>query len=890
MENLSSAITLPPKTLANILELIKIMTGLKNFNEIYLKYVQILNNLQDDYYEHPKQLDVEQCVKGLLEKYYIQGFPLEAKEFEMRVNQFINNSNINNHSNLSSNTVKWSIISMIINMANNPCGSRNAYRKTNLQSIRIELEGETAVLGDSWKTNLIQELLDIGRSSNYVESDTETDLDDETDSCLLSSTSLQTITMKNMKDKTNCLTNKEYLKLLFTYEDRAKKLLIKRASQFWWLNKYENIVNGGKNCSHFALRRFSNNNIFKIVEDNYVILECLNNHLTPFSFLQYNLEDQIKLFGFIIILSYISPEVFNHWISTISQFIEKFNILMTFIHHIKGLKKVPYTLRAYATGLEHILEPIIKKMGTIENRIKNQVGHETILSFEEEMYLHFQIVSFVFSVHSKALISNWESADNWKTSIKLIAVLFWSIQTAIVDYQKSVVMILFLHTFETYVHMTELWIHAGELVDENNEFIISNYEGDSSTVFSIFFKDIHEYLDNCNLNVPPILEYLIHFLNNCDWKVFVALKISNDDINTYEVPRGELFHNFLIEIKNSNNNWKNYITPFNEYNPSNWNQLPLLASSCVSYRYTDKSTFHLTSPSSFEMVDIFFFVVQRAINNIGLKVRDIFLKENKFIHHLKNLYSLIFLEEINKSVSIDRMMEYKIEQNSFLNNYFYSLLGDDHSSILSFNHPCNLSLNYKTEKNIYSSENNIIKDNFADELERISISYTVKFPLSLILTNDVIFKYNKIFRLLMTSKQATEKISQLQTKVLEEHVSQAIKLCMLDGLMEKLSYGSFTLLWNACDQFYQLWMKSVTNENIDVELMEIIEQEYVDSCWKLASNLDTYLVAENDSSSILYEFCRDFMSSMPTKESADLDGSLIYKLSDSRNRYSFTYM
>jgi hypothetical protein len=86
--------------------------------------------------------------------------------------------------------------------------------------------------------------------------------------------------------------------------------------------------------------------------------------------------------------------------------------------------------------------------------------------------------------------------------------------------------------------MTELWIHAGELVDENNEFIISNYEGDSSTVFSIFFKDIHEYLDNCNLNVPPILEYLIHFLNNCDWKVFVALKISNDDINTYEVPRG----------------------------------------------------------------------------------------------------------------------------------------------------------------------------------------------------------------------------------------------------------------------------------------------------------------------------------------------------------------
>lgn len=65
---------------------------------------------------------------------------------------------------LPPNTVKWAIISMIVNMANNPCGSRNAYRKTNLQCVRIELKGETAVLDDSWKANLIQELLDIGRT------------------------------------------------------------------------------------------------------------------------------------------------------------------------------------------------------------------------------------------------------------------------------------------------------------------------------------------------------------------------------------------------------------------------------------------------------------------------------------------------------------------------------------------------------------------------------------------------------------------------------------------------------------------------------------------------------------------------------------------------------
>lgn len=45
-------------------------------------------------------------------------------------------------------------------------------------------------------------------------------------------------------------------------------------------------------------------------------------------------------------------------------------------------------------------------------------------------------------------------------------------------------------------------------------------------------------------------------------------------------------------------------------------------------------------------------------------------------------------------------------------------------------------------------------------------------------------------------------------------------------------------------------MESVTEDNIDVELMEKIEQEYVDSCWKLASSLDTYLLSEDDTSSI----------------------------------------
>jgi len=64
-----------------------------------------------------------------------------------------------------------------------------------------------------------------------------------------------------------------------------------------------------------------------------------------------------------------------------------------------------------------------------------------------------------------------------------------------------------------------------------------------------------------------------------------------------------------------------------------------------------------------------------------------------------------------------------------LNNCFYSLLSDDHSSVLSSNNSCNLSLNYKTEKNNYFEENDIFKDSFADDLERLTITYDVSLNL-----------------------------------------------------------------------------------------------------------------------------------------------------------------
>ncbi|XP_050538872.1 uncharacterized protein LOC126904157 isoform X2 [Daktulosphaira vitifoliae] len=953
--NHSSIISLSSKSLANIFELIKMMTGLEDFQDVYKMYINILNTLHDNHYEYPKKKDIDVLINGIIEKYITHGFPLEAKEFQMRIFWFIDHSDINNYSNESTCSVKWAIISLIIQMAKNPCGFRNALRNTNLDSVRIQLEGESAILGETFKSNIIKELISLNNNKDYVESE-ESDYEDENDFLSPSVDLSRSISfIDNLSINKNKLledNRNEYLKLLYINENKAVKILRNIASESVWSKSNSGIlVQGGKYTSHFAIKRFSPNMTFKIICDSKVILDCLNHHLVPSNIFQYNLAEQNQNFGYVNILSTVSPEVFDCWLSTIFPYINKLSELINFTHFIKCSAKVSNTLRAYSNGLEKILTPIVEKISFIENNIKNSTYiNYTLISFEEEMHLHFQVILFVYILHTEALGLNWKEIDNWKISTRIISVLFWSIQTSFIDFEKIAVMTLFLYTLEPYMHMTELWIHAGQLVDEHNEFLILNYEGDSCTEFNLYLRDVNDYLVNCGIVTPPIFNVLLNFLKSCDWKVFVASELSNNVETFTEVPRGELFHNFITELKNILNDWDDYITIFKPYNPLNWSQIPMLATYCIDYRFSSNCTSNLTKPSSFEIVDILVFIVQKALDSIGIVVRNIILKKNKCINHLKTLYNIIFLEEVTKTVTIDRTLEYKIEQNLFLNNCFYSLISEDHSSMLSISdHSCNLSLNYKNEKHSLFREGIITSDNFADELERLTITYDVKFPLSLILTNGVINSYNKIFRLLITVKQAVEMISQLQTKdlkkynysldvrrlyfirlwilsttyklqtyffsvaskylgsklfdnfekvknglegfemVLETHISLAIKMCMLEGLMEKLSFQSLSLLWNACEQFTILWKKSSSADYIDTELMEKIEQEYVDSCWKLASSLDTYLVAENDSTSLLYQFCQDFMSSMPTKESADLDGSMVYRLSDSQNRYSFIY-
>lgn len=54
---------------------------------------------------------------------------------------------------------------------------------------------------------------------------------------------------------------------------------------------------------------------------------------------------------------------------------------MKFSCYLKSLGKIPYTLRAYAKGLEQILKPIIEKMEFIENKIKNAGKLITTINF-----------------------------------------------------------------------------------------------------------------------------------------------------------------------------------------------------------------------------------------------------------------------------------------------------------------------------------------------------------------------------------------------------------------------------------------------------------------------------------------------------------------------------
>lgn len=61
------------------------------------------------------------------------------------------------------------------------------------------------------------------------------------------------------------------------------------------------------NVFYAYIFRYTNNKIFKIIDDNFIILECLNSYLNVSNILQYSLEEQSKLFGCMTISSSVSP-------------------------------------------------------------------------------------------------------------------------------------------------------------------------------------------------------------------------------------------------------------------------------------------------------------------------------------------------------------------------------------------------------------------------------------------------------------------------------------------------------------------------------------------------------------------------------------------------------
>lgn len=74
---------------------------------------------------------------------------------------------------------------------------------------------------------------------------------------------------------------------------------------------------------------------------------------------------------------------------------------MKFIHHLKGLRKIPYTLRSYAKGLEQVLKPIIQKMETIKNRITNSSKFYCIIN-----YPFFFSIILIYTSSSRMYLNN----------------------------------------------------------------------------------------------------------------------------------------------------------------------------------------------------------------------------------------------------------------------------------------------------------------------------------------------------------------------------------------------------------------------------------------------------------------------------------------------------
>ncbi|XP_011140681.1 gamma-tubulin complex component 5 isoform X2 [Harpegnathos saltator] len=889
----------------DIRQLIKTFTSYKEDEERFRRCERYcLSNIKHHRYLSVNSHATKEAISALVTKFSIHGKYEVAKKFQELVDTFLSSFDFEQHPQYD---LQWYLLTFLLDLSTETHKSNLDCLKFGEYNFNIAAGNEDNIEEIDWAQYLKE-----GQENffyDYKNDDSESEWseitdEDETDNDVSLPTQISNMQLdiaQSSKISDN-ITNEYSLALVQNLESR--KWLLSNVQTDWWNNlqcqKYL-VTKQSCNTNICDIWQGSSSSLHKVItlSEYQVCRELLWMFYVQTSMVVFQQENESK---FVICSNISIPSLTTTaFKSILLPFCECFSMIYDIkkfgadlqMDQNSDCQSPPLTYEAYNAALKYHLYELNNKVLSVEKDIMKQEDCNTFLSLSASLRKHLNTVKILYDIHQK-VITNWRVSPNWKCASRLLSSLYYEMQNSHSLERMNICTNLYLCSLIVYLNIIDTWLNEGRLEDWRDEFIIVRIAEDElagnneqNEKFTVRLYD-----DVCSAD--PIMQFLLQKVQHMGHSIELLVSLNRitdiqdtthtrislnskfqfmllweisyycpsiKEIDTTELQMDEVSQEYEFELEiNIVGQLSNLHNPFFMKAMENYMPYLLCKNDIVGdldtrdsqieeeqihnlYKKLQKVKYILPLRNILE--NTLSEILTSQYNRASKLVKDIMINEYKLQTHLKLLRFVYMMEAGHVMNKFCQILFYEIENNQmWANSYFLSCILEE---VFSQYWP-DTSLQWSI-----TVHSNINTRQVLEAVNYITLCYTIKWPISIMLTEKILEKYNDIFRFQLKLKWALWTLNNLRFCDLEGSKSPYIRDRLEQFYIRRLESLKFWLL-HAIGSIHT-YISGQVLQSLGFILEKVLAQ---------ADNLDTIISVHNEYLDKVHEHC------LLTKEFEDL--------------------
>ena len=480
-----------------------------------------------------------------------------------------------------------------------------------------------------------------------------------------------------------------------------------------------------------------------------------------------------------VCLSSVTKDSFKQNIVFFENIVKNLRRLQEFQDSLSS-EAPPFTLEAYSLALRRVISDFSAELIEAEKIIVKQEEDFTLFDLREKLICWEKVLDRLCAAH-RLSTANEEGCSNWKRAVQLICTLYKSYQTT----GDGLFLDLYLESCKPYLRIIGVWISQGRLEDYRDEFLIHTADCEERRFWFDGYKersDWREFLREKSLELPEMFSHILPkvLISGKSIEILALLNKTNpwSEDGGETVPRLDLFSEFYESVKTD-----------------------LKSCSASSYSRTDDKVGedeldHVAAKDHLadQEIDPYMVMAFRQVltasstEKESLLVRDkgdkinltdaltpvncilqrklTPLIETYYLKSCKSLMNLVVNDlALGKHLNIARKV-FLLEAGDLMHEFYLNLFDKFDTGDCSGMSATLLLLDCLGKRFPDECESFLITfaDESAPDLESMTLSYRVDWPLYFIFNRNTMKMYNEIFKFLLRVKRSLWTLQQIQAK------------------------------------------------------------------------------------------------------------------------------